>query len=96
VQALNEYCYVAIKKQRRPREEIESALENIRNFCQVATVSVATLTFALKLHEKYGYQFFDCLMLASAIESGCMQIITEDMSSGQVIEQNLTIVNPFE
>ncbi|MDR2686759.1 MAG: PIN domain-containing protein [Oscillospiraceae bacterium] len=35
VQALNEFCYVGIKKQRRSREEIELALERIESFCQI-------------------------------------------------------------
>ena len=96
VQALNEFCYVSIKKQRRSRDEIEQALRNICDACQVSSISVTTMSHALKLHETYGYQFFDCLMLASAIENGCTQIMTEDMSSGHIIEQKLTIRNPFK
>jgi len=50
---------------------------------------------ALDLKEKYGYSFFDCLMLASALESGCDVILSEDMGDGQIIENTLKIVNPF-
>ncbi|MCL1951420.1 MAG: PIN domain-containing protein [Oscillospiraceae bacterium] len=96
VQALNEFCYVGIKKQRRTRAEMEAAIGKIENFCQVNMVTVATITDALRLHEVYGYNFFDCLMLASAIEAECAEILSEDMSDGQIIEQKIKIVNPFK
>jgi len=95
-QAMNEFCYVCIRKQQRPRKEIELAIERIESFCQISTVTVETIIHALQLHEVYRYNFFDCLMLASAIEAGCTEIITEDMSDGQIIEQTLKIVNPFK
>jgi len=96
VQALNEFCYVGIRKQRRKRREIELALERIEGFCQISSVTIETLAHALRLHEVYGYNFYDCLMLASAIEAECTEIITEDMADGQVIEQRLKIVNPYK
>jgi predicted nucleic acid-binding protein len=34
-------------------------------------------------------------MLASALDSDCAVIYTEDMSSGQMIDDRLKIVNPF-
>jgi len=34
-------------------------------------------------------------MLASALESNCNAIMTEDMNSGQVIGNQLKIENPF-
>ena len=50
---------------------------------------------AIYLQDKYKYHFFDCLMLASALENKCKFIITEDMQHGQLIENDLTIFNPF-
>lgn len=46
------------------------------------------------LYEKYRYSFFDSLILASALESGCDKVYSEDMKHGQNIE-SLQIVNPF-
>jgi predicted nucleic acid-binding protein len=34
-------------------------------------------------------------MLASALENDCKYIITEDMQHGHIIENELTILNPF-
>jgi predicted nucleic acid-binding protein len=34
-------------------------------------------------------------MIASALNSGCEYLLTEDLADGQVIEDRLTIVNIF-
>jgi len=41
------------------------------------------------------YSYYDSLMLASALEYGCEYFISEDLSSGQIIEKRMTILNPF-
>jgi len=35
-------------------------------------------------------------MLASALDSNCNVIFTEDMNDGQVIEGKVKIINPYE
>jgi len=50
---------------------------------------------ALSLKDRYGYSYYDCLMLASALEGNCRVIYTEDMSDGQMIDGALEIINPF-
>jgi predicted nucleic acid-binding protein len=48
----------------------------------------------LNLQERYRYSFYDSLILAAALSSGCDRLYTEDLQHGQRIE-GLTIVNPF-
>ena len=50
---------------------------------------------ALGIHERYGYAYYDSLMIASALEHNCQHLLTEDMAGGQVIEGRLTIQNIF-
>ncbi len=50
---------------------------------------------ALDLKQRFRYGFFDSLILASAMESGCTRVITEDMQHGQRIG-NLLIFDPFQ
>lgn len=38
---------------------------------------------------------YDSLIIASAMESNCSVLYSEDMSNGQVIDNKLKIVNPF-
>ena len=96
LQALNEFCNVCLKKWKLDRGTIERAIHRIFQGCMVVSVSIGTLMSALRLHERYGYSYYDCVMLASALENGCAKIYSEDMSSGQIIEDRLLILNPFE
>ncbi len=49
---------------------------------------------ALELRSRYGFAFYDSLILAAAIEAGCDRLLSEDFQHGQQIE-GLTIENPF-
>ena len=49
---------------------------------------------ALDVHSRYGYSFYDSLIIAAALEAGCTRLLSEDLQHGQRIER-LTIVNPF-
>jgi predicted nucleic acid-binding protein len=49
---------------------------------------------ALELHSRYLYGFYDSLIIAAALASGCTRLYSEDLQAGQRIE-GLTIVDPF-
>lgn len=49
---------------------------------------------ALGAQARYGYGFYDSLIIAAALESGCRRLLSEDLQHGQRIE-GLTIENPF-
>jgi predicted nucleic acid-binding protein len=95
VQALNEFTNVARRKLGQPWGEINEKLRAVRILCEVKPLTVATHERALALAERYGYQIYDALQVASALENGCSILYTEDMQHEQQIE-GLTIRNPFE
>ncbi|MCL2195014.1 MAG: PIN domain-containing protein [Oscillospiraceae bacterium] len=95
LQALNEFCNVCVKKWSLERIKIEAALDYIIEQCEIGFILPMTLRTALALHERYKFSFFDCIMLASALESGCNIFYTEDLAHGQVVDGRLTIINPF-
>jgi len=94
-QAINEFCNVCVKKWKAKKPDIEKSVHEIMDICQIGMVSLYTVFEALRLQSRYGYSYYDSLMLASALEYGCEYFISEDLSSGQVIEKRLTIINPF-
>ena len=49
---------------------------------------------ALTLQARQGFSFYDSLIVAAALESGCSRLLTEDLQHGQRID-GLTIKNPF-
>jgi len=96
VQVLNEFANVARRKLRRPWPEVQRALAAVRTLCPPPRpITAATHEAALALAERTGYAIYDALILASALEAGCDTVCSEDMQDGQVIEERLTIRNPF-
>jgi predicted nucleic acid-binding protein len=93
-QVLNEFCSVCIKKLNMDIEEIRVYTTDLLSTCRFVTVKPETVEKALYLHKAHQFNFYDCLMVASALESGCDYLFTEDLQDGQVID-GLTIQNIF-
>ena len=94
-QVLNEFCNVALKKLTMIPEQIRQVLHAIDNTCEIAVVTLETVEKALQLKERYGFGYYDSLIVASALENGCAYLFSEDMSDGQIIDNSLEIVNVF-
>ena len=95
-QALNEFSNVFIKKYKMSKAFIKQAITNISKTCNVQQITEQTINSALDLNDTYGYSFYDCLMIASALENYCDTLFSEDMASGQLIEGKLKIINPYQ
>ncbi|WP_374760188.1 PIN domain-containing protein [Dyadobacter pollutisoli] len=50
---------------------------------------------ALRIFNRYFLQPFDSKIIASALEASCNILYSEDMQHGLVIDDRLTIINPF-
>jgi len=48
----------------------------------------------MRLCQRYGFSIYDGTVVASALETGCRVLYTEDLQHGQVID-GLRIENPF-
>ncbi len=62
----------------------------------VSPLTVKTVRIGWKIKMKYRFSYYDSLIVASALENDCSILYTEDMQNGQLIEDKLRIVNPFE
>ncbi len=94
-QILNEINNVMTRKWRMPYEAIKAVQTDIRFICKLVYITEDIIDKAIGLHFRYGFSYFDCLMLSSALDSDCEIIYTEDMNNGQVIDEKLKIINPF-
>ena len=94
-QVANELCNVLTKKFSRKAEEVDEIISVMKAVCDIVHLTLETTKKALVIHERYGYSFYDALILAAALESNCKYVISEDLQSGQIIEGKLTIINPF-
>lgn len=97
VQVLNEFANVARRKLHRTWPEITTALTAIRVLCPPPLpLTLAIHEAALEVAARAGYQLYDALIIAAALEAGCTTLFSEDLHDGQVINGRLTIRNPFE
>lgn len=94
-QVLNEFSNVCLKKFNKSTEEVELALNEIIGNSIVSLIDTNSIKQALKIHKQYGYNYYDCLMIAMALNSNCEYLITEDMADGHIIDKKLTIVNIY-
>jgi len=96
VQVLNEFINTCFKKKLLSKTEIELAIKDFIETFDVALIDVETITEALNIKEKYGFSYYDSLIISSALQIGCNILFTEDMHHGQIIENRLFIINPLE
>jgi predicted nucleic acid-binding protein len=94
-QVLNEFCNVCLKKLNIPVFEVNDTIERILAICDLCIVDQVIARNALWVHERYGFSYYDSLMVASAKKCECKYLFTEDLQNGQVIDGILEIRNPF-
>lgn len=94
-QVLNEYYSVMLKK-KIADPVIQDNINVMISICNIQIIHITTLLLTHKLKLKYGFSYWDSLILASALEANCSVLYTEDMQHNQVIENKLTVMNPFE
>ena len=96
VQVINECHWNLIRK-----FNVEDAFavklieENIISISEIRDVTLSAYELSSQIRHKYGLSFWDSLIVASALESNCSILYTEDMQNGQIIGDKLKIVNPF-
>lgn len=99
LQVLNEVTNVMLKKRRDlDAEIIFRRVDALRRFGETA-VTPETVERARLIRFQTSYSWWDCILLASALELDCTHFLSEDMQDGQTIEgsggKGLTIVDPF-
>ena len=95
VQVLNEFAAVATRKLRMSIADVREILSTVRAVCEVLPVAAATHDRALDLAERYGFSFYDAVLVAAALLAGCTRLYAEDLQHGQLIDRRLRVVNPF-
>jgi predicted nucleic acid-binding protein len=84
---------VGIKKLKLANTRLRQQLQFHRQFEMVIVTPDITET-AIDLHQTRSLSFYDALIVASALTSGCSVLYSEDMNSNESIK-GLRVVNPF-
>lgn len=72
------------------------AVKECKTNNRVHTNTVTTIMSACEIAKEYKFSFYDSLIIAAAVESGCTKLYSEDMHNGLIIKDTLTIINPFD
>lgn len=93
-QVVQETLNVATRKLGFLEDDSRTLLTDI--LAPLWTVHPSADLYQLGLHVrgKYGFSFYDSIIVAGAIESGCTRLYSEDLQHGQRVE-SLTVENPF-
>lgn len=95
VQVLNEVANVLLKKFQQTEAEVKSRLEQIIFQSEVVPLQELITFQALDLKSHYKLSWFDSLIAAAALNSGCDFLYSEDLQDGLLIAERLRVVNPF-
>lgn len=95
VQVLNEVANVCRRKLRFDWEEVNEVLASLRATLDVVPVTVRTHELGMRIAERHQIAVYDALLLAAARLADCDCFWSEDMHHGLVVENSLTIRNPF-
>jgi len=95
VQVLNESANTLFRKFSMPINDIKVIIKRLTIECRVTPLTEKIHFSALLIKERYQFSFYDSLIIASALESDCDTLHSEDMQHRQVINEQLQIINPF-
>ncbi len=76
-------------------DELRRVLGDVQELCKVETVDMKTIIDATSISERFKFSYWDSLILSSALRLNCQFLYTENLSHGMLINNQLTIVNPF-
>jgi len=94
VQIINEF-YAVMTRYKYPHNEIKDCLNEIIEQVKVMPLELETIKRCIIIKKKYGYSWWDSLVITSALDNDCTLLYSEDLQPNQIFENKLRIVNPF-
>jgi len=94
-QVLTEF-YWTVTRKLKPGLPEDQARSYVRALCAWPLVPIdeAVIAEGWAVQDRYGFNFWDALVVAAARTGGCRSLLTEDLQHGQDLD-GLVVVNPF-
>ncbi|HEY9705325.1 MAG TPA: PIN domain-containing protein [Allocoleopsis sp.] len=96
IQVINEVCAVLLRKAHVSEVKIKQVIQEFYEGCIVIEINYNIIVIASELRTVYNFSFWDSLIVASALFSGANILYSEDMQDGLIVDNQLTIINPFK
>lgn len=94
-QVISEYLNVLRRLLKVPKHRLIEHCLIVIEGCEIVPIDKNILSHALRLIQKYDFQVFDSIIIPSALAANCDILYSEDLQHKQLIENRLTIINPF-
>lgn len=95
-QVLSEY-YAIVTQKLAPGLSKEQARSDVRDLLtwKPIVVDSAAMETAWAVQDRFGYSWWDSLIVAAAQKTGCDYLLTEDLQHQQRLD-GTTVINPFK
>ncbi len=94
-QVINEVSNNLLKKLMFSNNEIENFIKSCYLRYTIMNFSQEVFILASNVREKYAISYYDSLIVATALTAEVKFLYSEDMQHNQIINKQLTIINPF-
>jgi predicted nucleic acid-binding protein len=94
-QVIREATHNLIKKAKVPESKLRLLIGGWYQDCEINESDEAQFMLASSLRDSYSLSYWDSLIVAAALDAGCVTLYSEDMQHGQFISGVLRILNPF-
>lgn len=94
-QVIVEIANNLLRKANLTEPAVRNCLAGIYANCDVVPVGRETVFKASEMREKDTLSYWDSLIIAAALETGCTECWSEDLQTGRLFEGQLRIVNPL-
>lgn len=94
-QVINECTHVLRRKLKMPPDRVAEEMQSVLDVTHLRDVGLYEIRGAWRIASRYGFGHYDSLIIAAALSAGCTMLYTEDLQHGQVIDERLTVLNPF-
>lgn len=96
VQLINEFANASRRKKKLTWTEIETSLLAIKSLVEtIRPVDIDVHHRGFDIAVKYQLSVYDSMIIAAALIDGCDTLYSEDMQHGLIIDETLTIIDPF-
>lgn len=95
-QVIIENVNACLKKLKLTKDSSFAHGQMLQSNFKVVTITTDIISLSFFLSKKYQLSLWDSLIVATALHNKCDTLYSEDMQNGLVIEQALTIKNPFK
>lgn len=95
VQVVNEVSNNLLKKLGLVNADVQDFVDDCYNRYQIENLSQAVFGKAASLRERYRFSYYDSIIVSSALLSDCQVLYSEDMQHNLLVDNQLTILDPF-